>query len=123
MDSIFFRKEISGETNHASKRGGCIVIMLIVICPFVSHTDRTTADCHSHCFITPHLCLHLILLLLLRASRLSQTLEGVMQLQTADNVTILSATYKAGTIGAGFKHVYFIKNALFLLEFKNLFQL
>lgn len=42
-----------------------LVIVLTVVCPPVSHTYGATADCHSHCLITPHLCLCLILLLLL----------------------------------------------------------
>lgn len=48
----------------------------------VCHTSRTSADCHSHCLITPHPCLCLILLLLLWASRLPQILEGLIQLET-----------------------------------------
>lgn len=92
--------------------------------PPVSHTYRDTADCHSHCFITPHLCLCLILLLLLLwAPRLPQTLEGVIQLQTADTVfwvTRLELLVRGSqTTYFYFRHISVIQNALLLLEFTS----
>ncbi len=71
------------------------VIILTATYPPVSHAYRTTADCHSHCFITPHLCLCLILWLLLWASCLLSDPWGYLPASDC-GLCFWIATYEAG---------------------------